>query len=169
MDATGAVLNLTRFAGLGLRCECGPCAAHEIYLIDMHGQADFHAKYNGQKSECMEEAARIIAKAFGNCMTDRRVSGFSPFSTFSHSGLEHRLTRIQESGEFTTSSGWSLNATFGQVFSILPFRPLTSRGFQVKRISLSKNILRALEANDIPSLAEYPRSHQVRAYYASAR
>ena len=34
-------------------------------------QADFHAKYNGQKSECMEESARIIAKAFGNCMTDR--------------------------------------------------------------------------------------------------
>lgn len=34
-------------------------------------QADFHAKYNNQKSECMEEAARIIAKAFGNCMTDR--------------------------------------------------------------------------------------------------
>ncbi|KAF5388041.1 hypothetical protein D9615_000709 [Tricholomella constricta] len=34
-------------------------------------QADHHAKYNGQKSECMEEAARVIAKAFGNCMTDR--------------------------------------------------------------------------------------------------
>ena len=34
-------------------------------------QADYHAKYNGQKSECMEESARIIAKAFGNCMTDR--------------------------------------------------------------------------------------------------
>lgn len=34
-------------------------------------QADLHAKYNGQKSECMEEAARTITKAFGNCMTDR--------------------------------------------------------------------------------------------------
>jgi hypothetical protein len=34
-------------------------------------KADYHAKYNGQKSECMEESARIIAKAFGNCMTDR--------------------------------------------------------------------------------------------------
>lgn len=40
-------------------------------LRDLAYDADFHAKYQGQKSECMEEAARIIAKAFGNCMTDR--------------------------------------------------------------------------------------------------
>ena len=34
---------------------------------------------------------------------------------------------------------------------------------KVRRISLSKNILRALEANrDIPLLQEYPRAHQVR-------
>lgn len=40
-------------------------------VVSTQCQADFHAKYQGQKSECMEEAARIIAKAFGNCMTDR--------------------------------------------------------------------------------------------------
>ena len=34
---------------------------------------------------------------------------------------------------------------------------------KVRHISLSKNILRALEANrDIPPLHEYPRAHQVR-------
>jgi len=34
--------------------------------------------------------------------------------------------------------------------------------FRVKRISLSKNILRAIDANpDIPPLSQYPRSHQV--------
>ena len=34
--------------------------------------------------------------------------------------------------------------------------------FRIKRISLSKNILRALDANtDIPPLSVYPRSHQV--------
>ena len=34
--------------------------------------------------------------------------------------------------------------------------------YQVKRISLSKNILRAIDANpDIPPLSQYPRSHQV--------
>jgi hypothetical protein len=34
---------------------------------------------------------------------------------------------------------------------------------KVRRISLSKNILRALEANrDIPPIYEYPRAHQVR-------
>lgn len=33
---------------------------------------------------------------------------------------------------------------------------------KVRRISLSKNILRALEVNqDIPPLQEYPRAHQV--------
>lgn len=40
---------------------------------------------------------------------------------------------------------------------------------QVKRISLSKNILRAIDANpDIPPLSAYPRSHQVSAFYMSA-
>lgn len=40
---------------------------------------------------------------------------------------------------------------------------------QVKRISLSKNILRAIDANpDIPSLSAYPRSHQVSAFHLSA-
>ena len=37
---------------------------------------------------------------------------------------------------------------------------------KVRRISLSKNILRALEANrDIPPLHEYPRAHQVRGHF----
>ena len=37
---------------------------------------------------------------------------------------------------------------------------------KVRRISLSKNILRALEANrDIPALYEYPRAHQVRGHF----
>lgn len=38
---------------------------------DIATQADMHAYQNNQQSECMEEAARIMAKAFTNCMTDR--------------------------------------------------------------------------------------------------
>ena len=35
---------------------------------------------------------------------------------------------------------------------------------KIRRIALSKNVLRALEANqDIPALKEYPRAHQVAA------
>jgi hypothetical protein len=35
-------------------------------------------------------------------------------------------------------------------------------GWQVKRISLTKNIIKVLENNaDIPALELYPRSHQV--------
>ncbi|KAG6812094.1 hypothetical protein H0H92_004394 [Tricholoma furcatifolium] len=45
-------------------------------LRDLAFDADHHAKYNGQKSECMEDAARTIAKAFGNCMTDRRILAY---------------------------------------------------------------------------------------------
>lgn len=52
--------------------------------FQMSIQADFHAKYNNQKSECMEESARIIAKAFGNCMTDR-YSKFVAFRSHVHS------------------------------------------------------------------------------------
>jgi hypothetical protein len=96
-------------------------------LRDLAFDADFHAKYNGQRSECMEEAARIIAKAFGNCLTDRT----SPYAY---------------------SRKWGVYYVVGLVLKCY---------FRVKRISLSKNILRALEANDIPPLAEYPRSHQV--------
>lgn len=49
----------------------------------------------------------------------------------------------------------------------VPWHPLFSANltgplYQVKRISLSKNILRAIDANpDIPPLSQYPRSHQV--------
>ncbi|KII94637.1 hypothetical protein PLICRDRAFT_33446 [Plicaturopsis crispa FD-325 SS-3] len=97
-------------------------------LRDLAFDADFHAKYNGQKSECMEESARIIAKAFGNCMTDRT----SPPAE---------------------SRKWGVYYVVGLVLKCY---------FRVKRISLSKNILRALDANsDIPPLSAYPRSHQV--------
>ncbi|KXN89484.1 hypothetical protein AN958_05646 [Leucoagaricus sp. SymC.cos] len=78
--------------------------------------ADVHAKCNNLKSDAMEEAARVIAKAFSNCMTDRT----SPPAE---------------------SRKWGV--------------------YYVKRISLAKPILRALEANDIPPLSAYPRSHQV--------
>ncbi|RPD66879.1 COP9 signalosome complex subunit 12 [Lentinus tigrinus ALCF2SS1-7] len=76
----------------------------------------------------MEEAARIISKAFSNCVTDRQ----SP---------------IQESRK------WGVYYVVGLILKCY---------FRVKRISLSKNILRAIEANpDIPPLSQYPRSHQV--------
>lgn len=97
-------------------------------LRDLAFDADHHAKYNNQKSECMEEAARTIAKAFGNCMTDRT----SPPDQ---------------------SRKWGIYYVVGLVMKCY---------FRVKRISLSKNVLRALEANsDIPPLSAYPRSHQV--------
>ncbi|KAF9462068.1 hypothetical protein BDZ94DRAFT_1262346 [Collybia nuda] len=97
-------------------------------LRDLAFDADTHAKYNGQKSESMEEAARILVKAFGNCMTDRT----SPPDQ---------------------SRKWGVYYVVGLVLKSY---------FRVKRISLSKNVLRALDANtDMPPLSTYPRSHQV--------
>ncbi|KAF9006743.1 hypothetical protein BDQ17DRAFT_1389503 [Cyathus striatus] len=79
-------------------------------------------------SDCMEESARILAKAFGNCMTDRT----SPYEE---------------------SRKWGVYYIVGLIMKCY---------FRLKRISLSKNILRALDADsNLPSLEEYPRSHQV--------
>ncbi|KIJ69749.1 hypothetical protein HYDPIDRAFT_142294 [Hydnomerulius pinastri MD-312] len=97
-------------------------------LRDLAFDADIHAKYNGQTSECMESAAGVVAKAFSNCMTDRT----SPVDQ---------------------SRKWGTYYVVGLVMKCY---------FRVKRISLSKNILRALNANpDLPPLAAFPRSHQV--------
>lgn len=67
-------------------------------------QADHHAKYNGQKSECMEESARIIAKAFGNCMTDRYPHSIISCISNPHRTLigYHHLIN-PENGEFIMS------------------------------------------------------------------
>lgn len=97
-------------------------------LRDLAHDADNYAKYNSQKSECMENAAGVLAKAFSNCMTDR-------------------------SSPYAESRKWGVYYVVGLVLKSY---------FRVKRISLSKNILRALEANqDVPPLSHYPRSHQV--------
>ncbi|KZT29377.1 hypothetical protein NEOLEDRAFT_1128102 [Neolentinus lepideus HHB14362 ss-1] len=95
-------------------------------LRDLAFDADLQA--NNQKSDCMEEAARIISKAFGNCVTDR-------------------TSAVAESRK------WGIYYVVGLVLKTY---------FRVKRISLAKPILRALQANsDIPPLSSYPRSHQV--------
>ncbi|KAF8638574.1 hypothetical protein AX17_002116 [Amanita inopinata Kibby_2008] len=97
-------------------------------LRDLAHDADLYAKYNNQKSEYMEEAARITSKAFTNCLTDRT----SPPDQ---------------------SRKWGVYYIAGLIMKCY---------FKVKRISLSKNILRALEAStDVPPLSSFPRSHQV--------
>ncbi|TFK71997.1 hypothetical protein BDN72DRAFT_836762 [Pluteus cervinus] len=97
-------------------------------LRDLAHDADLQAKINGQRSDSMEEAARIISKAFGHCMTDRT----SPPDQ---------------------SRKWGVYYVVSLVLKCY---------FRVKRISLSKNLLRAIDANtDIPPLHAYPRSHQV--------
>ncbi|KAJ7937068.1 hypothetical protein B0H13DRAFT_2424303 [Mycena leptocephala] len=97
-------------------------------LRDLAHDADWHAKVHSEQSECMVEAARIVAKAFSNCMTDRN----SPADE---------------------SRKWGVYYVVGLAMKCY---------FKVKRISLTKNIIKVLENNaDIPALELYPRSHQV--------
>jgi hypothetical protein len=66
----------------------------------------------------MEEAARIIAKAFGNCVTDRYVYASVRVYNVQMNliGSHHPTSRAN--GVFTTSLVWFLNVISGQVFSI---------------------------------------------------
>ncbi|KAH9060931.1 hypothetical protein EDB87DRAFT_1683052 [Lactarius vividus] len=97
-------------------------------LRDLAFDADVQARDLSQKSDCMEEAARVISKAFSSCVTDRTST-------------------------YQMSRKWGVYYVVGLVLKSY---------FRVRRISLSKNVLRALEANqDIPPLSEYPRAHQV--------
>ncbi|KAJ6462676.1 hypothetical protein C8R47DRAFT_1026908 [Mycena vitilis] len=97
-------------------------------LRDLAHDADWHAKVHSEQCECMVEAARIVARAFSNCMTDRN----SPADE---------------------SRKWGVYYVAGLAMKC---------HFKVKRISLTKNIIKVLENNaDIPALELYPRSHQV--------
>ncbi|GJE84857.1 COP9 signalosome complex subunit 12 [Phanerochaete sordida] len=98
-------------------------------LRDLACDADLQAAQNGQGgTEHMEESARVISRAFSNCVTDR----ISPYAE---------------------SRKWGIYYVVGLILKSY---------FRIKRISLAKNILRAIDANpDIPPLSAYPRSHQV--------
>ncbi|KAI0638471.1 hypothetical protein C8Q77DRAFT_1091300 [Trametes polyzona] len=98
-------------------------------LRDLASDADLEAASNGQDSTAnMEEASRILSKAFSSCVMDRQ----SPIAE---------------------SRKWGVYYVVGLILKCY---------FRVRRISLSKNILRAIDANpDIPPLSSYPRSHQV--------
>ncbi|KAL1700840.1 hypothetical protein EV121DRAFT_213423 [Schizophyllum commune] len=97
-------------------------------LRDLAIDADVQARAEGGKADHMEEAARVVMKAFTACVTDR-------------------------SSPPDRSRKWGVYYVAGLVFKCY---------FRLKRISLTKNILRALEVNqDIPSLEHYPRAHRV--------
>ncbi|TFY69177.1 hypothetical protein EVG20_g3258 [Dentipellis fragilis] len=97
-------------------------------LRDLAFDADVHTSGDGPKDACMEEAARIISKAFSICITDRSTS-------------------------IDMSRKWGIYFVVGLILKSY---------FRIRRISLSKNILRALDATpDLPPLSAYPKSHQV--------
>ena len=67
----------------------------------MYLQADVQARDVSQKSDCMEEAARIISKAFSSCVTDRLRPFFPRVDAPVNTVVEHPLIRCQGSGAYT--------------------------------------------------------------------
>ena len=111
----------------------------------------------------MEEAARVVMKAFTACVTDRFAS--PSFFLYNHA------QKLVRSSPPDRSRKWGVYYVAGLVFKCYfrvweeycIFISALLNILQLKRISLTKNILRALEVNqDIPSLEHYPRAHRVR-------
>ncbi|KAF7293607.1 PCI domain-containing protein [Mycena indigotica] len=118
---------LHREHGLDAACivlhPAGPERLGGMMCADLHGPPN-----STEQNECKMEAARVVARAFSNCMTDR-------------------VSPPEESRK------WGVYYIVGLVMKCY---------FKVKWISLTKNIIKALEnTNDIPELADYPRAHQV--------
>ena len=68
VDFASAVLYPSRFTRPGIRRTAPPLLPC-IYLTST--QSDVYAREHDRKSDSMEDAARTIAKAFGNCLSDR--------------------------------------------------------------------------------------------------
>ena len=92
----------------------------------------------GEKEVYLEEAARLINRAFTSCMTDR----------YPH--IE-RIWLIQ-SAPLESSRKWGT-----YFFASM----LVKTYFRLNKPALSANVQRAVNVNDLPAITEFPRSHIV--------
>jgi COP9 signalosome complex subunit 12 len=112
-------------------------------------KADLQARINSRPTDTTESAARVISKAFGLCMMDRA----SPPELSRKWGVYYIVGLILKC-YFRVCALYVTRA-----------RELTA-AVQVKRVTLSKNILRALDAsNELPDFHMYPAAHRVTHQY----
>lgn len=96
---------------------------------DVHNlaiKADAVAEEQGQPAEYLEEAARIINRAFTLCITDR--------------------------APLEASRKWGTYCVIGILFRTY---------FKLDKLSLTKNVLRAVEVSELPPLQYFPKAHIV--------
>lgn len=89
-------------------------------------RADDECLVRGKPGENLEEAARIINKAFTICITDR--------------------------ASMDTSRKWGTYNIIGTLFRTY---------FRLNKLSLTKNVLRAVEVSLLPDLQFFPKAHRV--------
>lgn len=89
-------------------------------------RADQYCNANGKKADNLEEAARVINKAFTICITDR--------------------------APMEASRKWGTYCIIGILFRTY---------FRLNKLSLTKNVLRAVEVSELPDLQFFPKAHIV--------
>lgn len=89
-------------------------------------RADELCRSEDKAAENLEEAARLINKAFTICITDR---------------APENATRK-----------WGTYNVIGTLFRVY---------FRLNKLSLTKNVLRAVEVSQLPELRYFPKAHQV--------
>ncbi|ORY76967.1 hypothetical protein BCR37DRAFT_382959 [Protomyces lactucae-debilis] len=99
-------------------------ACRDIRVLAM--RADAYCRTQGNQEEHLEEAARLINKAFTICINDR--------------------------APMAQSRKWGTYAVLGILFKTY---------FKLNNLSLTKNVLRAVEVSELPSLQYFPKAHLV--------
>lgn len=99
-------------------------ACRDIRVLAM--RADKLCLARQEKAEHLEEAARIINKAFTICITDR--------------------------APMESSRKWGTYCIIGILFRTY---------FRLNKLSLTKNVLRAVEVSELPDLQFFPKAHIV--------
>lgn len=89
-------------------------------------RADTLCESRNEKAENLEEAARVINKAFTICITDR--------------------------APMDASRKWGTYCIIGILFRTY---------FRLNKLSLTKNVLRAVEVSELPDLQFFPKAHIV--------
>lgn len=100
----------------------GACRDIRILAI----RADAHAATIGSPAEHLEDAARLINKAFTICLTDR--------------------------APMESSRKWGTYCIIGVLFRTY---------FALNKLSLTKNVLRAVQVSELPPLEYFPKAHVV--------
>lgn len=108
-------------------------------------QDDFNPE--AEKNEKLEDAARQLNRIFTICLSDRCAFPF-------HLNSQSSNTDILDRAPLEESRKWGIYNIINLLFKTY---------FKLNSISLSKNILKAIQAyrGDMPSIDAFPKAHQV--------